>query len=279
MSSEIKWFKLMNDMFDDEKIEYIESLPDGDAIITIWVKILCLASKSNEGGNLMITSEIPYTPDLLAHKFKKTPVQIDYALTIMQKLKMIDIIDNIICVSNWVKYQSVDELSRIREQTRLRVAKYRENKKLLECNATSNATVTQKCNENALISISNSISNIFNYWNNKDIIVHKELTDKISNVISKALKIYSEEEIKTYIDRYNTVIKDKTYFFDYKWTLVDFLNRKDGISSFTDEGSKWVSYCNQKNISPKSTRNQIDNREYTNEQFNQVFDDLDSVEI
>ena len=275
MASDVKWFKFMNGMFDDEKIEYIESLPDGESILIIWVKVLCLASKSNCDGLLMIANEIPYTPDLLAHKFKKTTTQIEYALTIMQKLGMLDIIDNIICVSNWSKYQSVDELAKIREQTRLRVAKCRENKKLIECNATSNATVTQKCNDFALIS--NSISNIFNYWNNKDIIKHRELTDNIKKAIEKSLKLYKEEEIIEYIERYNTVIKDVSYFFNYKWTLADFLNRKDGISAFTNEGSKWVSYQTQKQNQPQAQQNYA-HHNYTREEMN-VFNDIDSVEI
>lgn len=144
MANDVKWFKFMNGMFDDEKIEYIESLPDGDAILIIWIRILCLASKSNENGSLMITNELPYTPELLAHKFKKTTTQIEYALGVMQKLGMIEIIDNIICVSNWAKYQSVDELAKIREQTRLRVAKCRGNKKL-----EMNCTICQYCGSSA----------------------------------------------------------------------------------------------------------------------------------
>lgn len=238
MSNDVKWLKLMNNMFEDDKIEYIESLPDGETILIIWIKVLCLASKSNESGRLMITNELPYTPSLMAHKFKKTQTQVEYALAIMEKLGMIDIIDNIIHVSNWSKYQSVDALAKIREQTRLRVAKCREKKKFIECND----TVALLCNDNALISISNSNSNIFNYWNNKDIIKHKELTDAINKAIIKALKTYTEEEIKEYIDRYDKVLKDKNWYFDTKWTLAEFLTQKNGINDFTDEGSKWINY-------------------------------------
>ena len=61
MADNVKWFKLMNNMFEDEKIEYIESLPDGETILLIWIKTLCLASKCNDNGNLMITRELPYT--------------------------------------------------------------------------------------------------------------------------------------------------------------------------------------------------------------------------
>ena len=92
------------------------------------------------------------------------------------------------------------------------------------------------------ITNTNIINSVFEYWNSKNIIKHRELTKDIENAIMKALKAFDLEEIKRYIDRYSDVITDEAYFFNYKWTLKDFLSRKDGISSFTDEGSKWVSY-------------------------------------
>ena len=97
---------------------------------------------------------------------------------------------------------------------------------------------------------SNSTTNIFSYWNDKHIIMHREVTKDIESAIEKALKVYSEEEIKLYIDRYATVINDKTYFWHYKWSLKDFLTRKEGISSFTNEGSKWVSYNSKSEVKP-----------------------------
>ena len=89
------------------------------------------------------------------------------------------------------------------------------------------------------------LNSIFSYWNSKNIIVHRSLTDGIAKAIGKALKLYSEEQIRTYIDRYDTILKDKAYFFNYKWTLSDFLTRKDGISSYTDEGSKRINYLSK----------------------------------
>ncbi|NQN39323.1 hypothetical protein HPA20_10690, partial [Streptococcus suis] len=35
MASEIKWIKIVTDIFDDEKILLIESLPEADTIIVI----------------------------------------------------------------------------------------------------------------------------------------------------------------------------------------------------------------------------------------------------
>jgi cyanate lyase len=73
-------------------------------------------------------------------------------------------------------------------------------------------------------------NNILVYWNNKKIIIHNKLTDKIKSKINSTLKDYSENEIKKAIDNYNIVLKGVKYYFDYKWTLKDFLQR--GIDKF-----------------------------------------------
>ena len=88
----------------------------------------------------------------------------------------------------------------------------------------------------------NIIKAIFEHWNSKKIICHKELSEVIRTAVENALKSYNAPQIMVCIDRYAKAIGDSTYFFDYKWTLTEFLTRKDGISSFTDEGSKWVNY-------------------------------------
>ena len=99
---------------------------------------------------------------------------------------------------------------------------------------------------------------IYNYWNSKGIIAHIKITDDMIKAIENALKQYNVEEIKLYIDRYSQVISDDKYFWHYKWALKDFLSRKDGISAFTDEGSKWVSYCEFKKGGAKK-QNEVDN--------------------
>ncbi|MBR5273576.1 MAG: hypothetical protein IKU25_09360 [Clostridia bacterium] len=100
--------------------------------------------------------------------------------------------------------------------------------------------------ENENENINEIVNDIYNYWNSKNIIKHRELKSDMEKAIKSALKIYSADEIKTYIDRYSQLLSDEQYFFTYEWSLKDFLTRKDGISSFTDEGSKWVSYCSYK---------------------------------
>lgn len=139
---DIKWIKLATDIFDNKKIKQIETLPEGDSIIVIWFKLLALAGSVNDSGFVYFTKDIPYTEQMLAAYFNRPLTTIQMAISIFEKYGMIEIVDNVIFVSNWEKYQNIDAMERIREQTRLRVAKHRELKKL-ECNVTGNVTVTQ----------------------------------------------------------------------------------------------------------------------------------------
>lgn len=145
--ADVKWIKVVTNMFDNRKIKQIEKLPDGDAIIVIWFKLLCLAGNVNENGLIYFTKEIPYTDEMIATEFNRPINTIRLALNTFEQFEMIEIINDVIQISNWKKYQNVEGLDKIREQTRKRVAKHRELKRLemqkKECNVTSNVTVTQ----------------------------------------------------------------------------------------------------------------------------------------
>lgn len=129
--SEVKWIKLSTDIFDNRKIRQIEKMPDGDAIIVIWLKLLILAGDVNDGGLVYFTKEIPYTEQLLATQFDRPLAVVQFALKTFEQFSMIEIVDNLICVSNWEKYQNVESLDRIREQNRLRQKKWYDKQKTL----------------------------------------------------------------------------------------------------------------------------------------------------
>ena len=139
--ADIKWIKIATDIFDDEKILLIEAMPDADAMIVIWFKLLTLAGKQNNSGVFLINDTIPYTDEMLATIFRRPLNTVRLALDTFYKFGMIDIIENTITIPKWEKHQNIDGMDKIREQTRLRVAKHREKQKLIE----SNVTVTQ-CN-------------------------------------------------------------------------------------------------------------------------------------
>lgn len=141
--AEIKWIKLATNIFDNRKIRQIEMLPEGDSIIVIWVKLMCLAGTVNDGGLVYFTRDIPYTDEMLATEFKRPLNVVRMALATFQQFGMIEIVNDIIHLSSWEKYQSVEGMDRIREQTRKRVAAHRERQKLLASgNDTCNVTVT-----------------------------------------------------------------------------------------------------------------------------------------
>ena len=141
--SEIKWIKITTDIFDDEKIRLIDALPDHDAILVIWFKILALAGKHNRNGLLMMSDKVHYTDEMLATIFQRPLNSVRMALGVFEQFGMIEIIDGVITLPNWEKHQNIDGMERIKEQTRNRVARHREKQKSLALgNVTCNVTVT-----------------------------------------------------------------------------------------------------------------------------------------
>lgn len=141
--SEIKWIKITTDIFDDEKICLIDALPDHDAILVIWFKILALAGKHNRNGLLMMSDKIHYTDEMLATIFRRPLNTVRMALGVFEQFGMVEIIDGVITLPNWEKHQNIDGMEKIKEQTRNRVARHREKQKNLALgNVTGNVTVT-----------------------------------------------------------------------------------------------------------------------------------------
>ena len=130
--SDIKWIKIAVDVFDNRKIRQIEKLPDGDTIIVIWFKLLCLAGTVNEDGLIVMTKDIAYTEDMLISEFNRPINTIRLALNTFMKFGMIDIVDSIYRITNWEKYQNVEKMAEIREYNKIAKQKERERKKLLQ---------------------------------------------------------------------------------------------------------------------------------------------------
>lgn len=233
------WLKLKSEFMNGEIVDFLMSQKNGANYVVLY-QMLCIKTINTKGelatqlGDILV----PYNVEKIQRDLKWFDIDtVRVALELYKKLGLVYVQENgIIKISNfeeivgsetyWAKIKRAERLPRLEEKESI-----------------GNCPTDV---QNPLISnISTLISNIFNYWNTKNIIVHRELNDTIHKAIEKALKNYSEEEIKTYIDRYDTVIKDEKYFWSYKWGLTEFLTRKEGISSFTDEGTKWVNYCSE----------------------------------
>ncbi|PHB87483.1 replication protein [Bacillus toyonensis] len=141
----VKWIKLSTTMFEDEKIRLIESMPEADTLLIIWIKLLAQAGKTNASGYIFLNENIPYTEDMLATLFNRPLNTVRMALGVFKNFGMIDIDDNhYINVVNWGNHQNLDRLEKIKEDTRKRVAAHRERRKqqTLICNVTCNDGVT-----------------------------------------------------------------------------------------------------------------------------------------
>lgn len=108
--------------------------------------------------------------------------------------------------------------------------------------------------------LNTNIKSVFDYWNSKNIITHRKLTPIMEKQIPKAIKEYGIESIKEYIDRYAKVYHDKDYYFNTQWSLDEFLKQSNGISTFTDEGSKWLNYLNRSTSTAQQNQDQAKNK-------------------
>lgn len=152
--ADVKWIKITTDIFDDDKILLIESLPEADSIIVIWFKLLCFAGKQNNSGVFMMNDRIAYTDKMLATIFRRKESTVQLALKTFEEFGMITIVDGAITIPNWGKHQNLDRLEERKEYMREYMKGYREKQKLLasgsEAEGKANCKVYGKANVSAL---------------------------------------------------------------------------------------------------------------------------------
>ena len=129
--SDVKWIKIVVDIFDDEKTLLIEAMPESDAMIVIWFKILCLAGKQNNGGVLMLNSRMAYTDEMLATIFRRPISTVRLALSTFQSLGMIEIVSGAVTIPNWGKHQNLEGIQIRRDYMKGYMRDYREKQKQL----------------------------------------------------------------------------------------------------------------------------------------------------
>ena len=129
--ADVKWIKITTDIFDDEKILMIESMPSADGIIVVWFKLLAFAGKQNNNGVFLMSNRIAYTDEMLSAIFRRDVKLIRLALDTFVSLGMIEIIDNVITIPNWNKHQTLDSYEKKKERDRLYQAERRANQRAL----------------------------------------------------------------------------------------------------------------------------------------------------
>jgi uncharacterized phage protein (TIGR02220 family)/predicted phage replisome organizer len=203
--ADVKWIKLTTDMFDNRKIKHLRKLPEGNNIVLIWVMLLTMAGRCNSNGMIFLTENIPYTPKMLADELDFEENTINLALQALEQFGMIMTDSNYLFIQGWQEHQNIEGMDKIREQTKKRVAKHRQNQKLLLGNVTCNVTVTE-CNgteEDKEKEIDkDKYIHIVDYLNQKAGTKYKASSKKTQTCIHARLaEGFDVEDFKTVIDK------------------------------------------------------------------------------
>lgn len=174
---DVKWIKLKVGMFDGSSFKRIRRAKIGgesyrDKLTAIWFELMDFAGKCNHNGAFVNHKEIPYT-DLedIAIMIDREVDELQLCMSFYVKEGMVEIIDDVYKLTNWSEYQNEEALEQIRENKRLRQARWREKKRMEasfpELHDVS-VDATQPSTE-CLPSYSNSYSNISNITSSSDI--------------------------------------------------------------------------------------------------------------
>lgn len=131
----IDWVKLATDTFEDEKVLLIGAMPDGDTMVVLWVRLICMAGKVNAGGVVRLAEGVPFTDETLATVLHRPISTVRLAIDTFEKLGMVHLDEQGIWLTNWDKYQNVDGMDRIRELARVR--KQRQRARMIAASSTA----------------------------------------------------------------------------------------------------------------------------------------------
>ncbi len=240
---DVKWIKIVVDIFDDEKIKLIEALPSADTIIVIWFKILCLAGKINNGGILMMNDRIPYTDEMLAVIFRRKVSDVRMALGVFEQYDMIEIIENAYTIPNWSKHQSLNSLENKRKRDREYQRQRREGQKALleqkdedKKKSSDNRLTSDDASYSSSLSFNSISSNKKNYITLINNYIYKDSEYILNNFrLNKAIEewfIYKDNKKPKSQHHYDTevgmsklltqIVKhDKEYGTDYVISCID----------------------------------------------------------
>lgn len=228
--ADVKWIKIVTDIFDDEKILLIESLPSSDVIIVIWFKLLCFAGKNNNHGVFMLSNKIAYTDEMLATIFRRDLNTIRLALKTFEDFGMIEMVNNTITIPNWDKHQTLDAYEKKKERDRIYQAERREKQKLI---AGKSSDKSSKKSSDVVVSeeekekeedkdidiTSSSDFNILKYAEQRNFILSAVQIEQLQEDVN----IYSLEEVKKALE-----IADNNGKRNYTYFKAVLNNRRNG---------------------------------------------------
>ena len=255
--ADVKWIKIVTDIFDDEKILMIETLPECDTIIVIWFKLLCLAGKQNNSGVFQM-GHMPYTDEMFATIFRRNLNTVRLALRTFEQFGMIEIIHDTVTIPNWGKHQSIDQIEAKNAYMKKYMREYREKQKLLSAGK-SNCKTNSKSNVSEADKIREEVDKIRE--DNKkgtDLqsvvdLFHKicvsypkirSLSEARKKAINARLKTYSMDDFKTVFENAenSSFLKgknDRNWSANFDWLIADKNMAKVLEGNYADKGRRF----------------------------------------
>jgi uncharacterized phage protein (TIGR02220 family)/predicted phage replisome organizer len=211
--ADVKWIKITTDIFDDEKVLMIETMPSADSVLVIWFKLLAFAGKQNNDGVFLMSNRIAYTDEMLAAIFRRDVNVVRLALRTFEQFGMIEIIENVITIPNWNKHQSLDAYEKKKERDRLYQAERRANQRAL-IEQSSDKSSDSQATQSSYVAVSDKeeekeedkekelYSSIVSYLNNKAGTKYKATTKNTRKAIHARLSDgFTLDDFKTVIDK------------------------------------------------------------------------------
>lgn len=186
--AEISWIKLSTGLPDNKKIKRIRKLPEGDKVILFWVFLLARAGESNQSGGIFLTDTMPYQEEDLAADFDFNIEFVQFALITLEKYSMITRYQDILFIKNWEEYQSIEGLEKVREQNRIRQARYKEKQRQLTLgNVTANVSCNAEVTESNATDIDKELDKERDI--DKEKIPYSDIIKYLNEASSKSFKV------------------------------------------------------------------------------------------
>ncbi len=224
--SDVRWIKITTDIFDDEKIQLIESMPEGDTLIVIWFKLLVLAGKQNYSGILALGDKVFYTEEMLTTVFRRKATTVKLALKTFEQFSMIAFVDGAVTIPNWEKHQNIDGLEKIRQQTRERVARHRQKQKAL---VAGQEQLKLECNVTEALPVTAGNGQVTQQIKNKNKKENKNILDNSSRETQPYIKPEYYSLLQVIADKYN-----EKFIYPYNYSLTH--QQKMLIGQFLSDG-------------------------------------------
>lgn len=207
----VKWIKIVTDIFDDEKMLLIESLPGADSLIVIWFKLLCLAGKNNNDGVFLMNNRIPYTDEMLATIFRREVQTVRLALKTFEEFGMIEVVEGVITIPNWDKHQTLDAYEKKKERDRIYQQERRAKQKMIVKKSSDTSSDTSADCSPDVVAL--------------DIDIEKDIDKEIEEEIIVDSSLHSE-----------SMSSDNDYEkIKRMWNTLDGLGDIKGIKALTDK--------------------------------------------